>query len=42
MHALIAWWRRFRDGDALTRLLETLALADGELVVAETPPERRA
>jgi hypothetical protein len=42
MHALIAWWRRVRDGGALTRLLETFALADGELVLVETPPDRTA
>jgi hypothetical protein len=35
-----AWWRRFRDGGVLTRLLETFALADGELVLVETPPDR--
>lgn len=42
MHVLIAWWRGFRDGGALTRLLETFALADGELVLGEAPPERTA
>ena len=42
MHALISWWRRFRDGGALTRLLETFALAEGELVHAEAPSDRAA
>jgi hypothetical protein len=40
MRAWKAWWRRVRDGGVLTGLLETFALAEGELVLVETPPDR--